>query len=943
MTSSRQSAVNQTVASRFSLRVVVLVAVILGLLIPASIITVLGFGLQRDSMVAQLETDQRRLLDIVALGMQEPLWNLSRQAGSPLIASVMEDSRVISVRVTDTQSNTVFLYALRSERRIGGVSFVQKPVIYRGEEIGQVTIEFDTEHLTIAQSNQLKNLLMILFAQLGLSILLIVGILHSRFLKPMRTLTEQATHLAELHLDTPFLWERKDEIGRLGRHLEWTRAELKRLIDELRAKTLALESDIARRREVEDALRRSENKYRELFWSNLDGIVISSLDGQVIDANPAFLNLMCYSLDQLKLQNFWSLIAPESEGMERFNLDNKVLRFGYCDEFEASYINRFGNVVPVSVKTVAMRDSFGRINAVWRMVRDISEKRVAEERMQLAAKVFENTVEGIMITDADKRIRSVNKAFSHITGFGQQEVLGQKPDMLSSGRHDETFYEAMWSAINEHGSWQGELWNRRKNGEVYPEWLAISAVRNAVGEITHYVAIFSDLSERKAADERIQFLAHFDVLTGLPNRAHIQDRVELAIHNATRDNERLALLLLDLDRFKTINESLGHSAGDALLQVLAERIRSTLLTGEVVARQGGDEFIVLLPLIADPGSAALAAERIRDVLEPPVELFNHSISITPSIGISVFPDDGRDFETLVRNADAAMYHAKSAGRNSYKFYTADLNARAREILEIESQLRYALDRDEFVLHYQPQVDLRTGEIIGAEALIRWQHPDLGLLGPVRFIEVAEERGFIVQIGNWVIQEACRQLAQWRRQGLPRISLAVNLSTLQFKQQDLAVHLQRALSAHGLVGSDLDVEVTESVIMDDVETTIHTIDRIKSMGLQLSIDDFGTGYSSLSYLKRFKADKLKIDRSFVRDIPMDADDSAIARAIINMAKNLNMTVIAEGVETIEQWKFLDREGCHAAQGYLLAKPVPAKEFEKLLEKGVLLPERLTSSA
>ncbi|HWT28272.1 MAG TPA: EAL domain-containing protein, partial [Methylophilaceae bacterium] len=792
-------------------------------------------------------------------------------------------------------------------------------------------------------SNQLKNLLMILFAQLGLSILLIVGILHSRFLKPMRTLTEQATHLAELHLDTPFLWERKDEIGRLGRHLEWTRAELKRLIDELRAKTLALESDIARRREVEDALRRSENKYRELFWSNLDGIVISSLDGQVIDANPAFLNLMCYSLDQLKLQNFWSLIAPESEGMERFNLDNKVLRFGYCDEFEASYINRFGNVVPVSVKTVAMRDSFGRINAVWRMVRDISEKRVAEERMQLAAKVFENTVEGIMITDADKRIRSVNRAFSQITGFGQQEVLGQKPDMLSSGRHDETFYEAMWSAINEHGSWQGELWNRRKNGEVYPEWLAISAVRNAVGEITHYVAIFSDLSERKAADERIQFLAHFDVLTGLPNRAHIQDRVELAIQNATRDNERLALLLLDLDRFKTINESLGHSAGDALLQVLAERIRSTLLTGEVVARQGGDEFIVLLPLIADPGSAALAAERIREVLEPPVELFNHSISITPSIGISVFPDDGRDFETLVRNADAAMYHAKSAGRNSYKFYTADLNARAREILEIESQLRYALDRDEFVLHYQPQVDLKTGEIIGAEALIRWQHPELGLLGPVRFIEVAEERGFIVQIGNWVIQEACRQLAQWRRQGLPRISLAVNLSTLQFRQQDLAVHLQRALSAHGLVGSDLDVEVTESVIMDDVETTIHTIDRIKSMGLQLSIDDFGTGYSSLSYLKRFKADKLKIDRSFVRDIPMDADDSAIARAIINMAKNLNMTVIAEGVETIEQWKFLDREGCHAAQGYLLAKPVPAKEFEKLLEKGILLPERLTSSA
>ncbi|OWY39182.1 sensor domain-containing diguanylate cyclase [Xenophilus sp. AP218F] len=925
-----------TASSGLTLRGVFLIAVVLGLLIPASIISYLSFNIQRDNLTTQLETDQRRLLDIVALGMQEPLWNLSRQAGNPLIASVMEDPRVISIRVTDTQSNQVFLSAVRNERRIGSVSFIEKPVIYRGEAIGQVTIEFDNEHLAIALNNQIKNILMILAAQLVLSIMLIMSILHSRFLRPMQLLTEHARLLAELKLDKPFEWARRDELGRLGTHLEWTRSELKRLLDELRAKTLALEADIARRREVEDALRRSENKYRELFWSNLDGIVISSLDGQVIDANPAFLNLMNYSLDQLKAQNFWSLVAEESEALERFNLDNKVLRFGYCDEFEATYLNRFENQVPVSVKTVAMRDAFGRINAVWRMVRDISEKRAAEERVQLAAKVFENTVEGIMITDADKRIRSVNRAFTEITGYTQHEVLGQKTSILSSGRHEGPFYEQMWAAITEHGSWQGELWNRRKNGEVFPEWLAINAVRNSLGEVTHYVAIFSDLTERKEADERIQFLAHFDVLTSLPNRVHMQDRVELAIHNASRDNQRLALLLLDLDRFKTVNESLGHSAGDTLLQIAADRIRAVLTPGEMLARQGGDEFIVLLPLIADPSEAALAAERVRDVFANPIELHNHVITITPSIGISVYPDDGRDYETLVRNADAAMYHAKSSGRNSYKFYTADLNARAREILAIESQLRFALERDEFVLHYQPQVEMGSGSIVGAEALIRWNHPSLGLLGPIRFIQVAEERGFIVQIGDWVIREATRQLAAWRMAGLPELTLAINLSALQFRQQDLAGKLQHALDGCGLPGSALDIEVTESIIMEDAQATIQAIDTMKNMGLRLSIDDFGTGYSSLSYLKRFKADKLKIDRSFVRDIPQDADDTAIARAIINMARNLNMKVVAEGVETMEQWRFLEEEGCDLVQGYLIAKPLPADDFAALLAKGRLLP-------
>lgn len=919
-----------------SLRQAFLIAVVLGLLIPALLISVLSFNLQRESMENQLATDQSRLLEIVALGMQEPLWNLSRQAGAPLVTSVMDDQRIISVRVTDTQSNTIFLSALRSERRIGGVAFVQKPVVYRGEEIGQVTIEFDTEHLSIALKDQLKDLLLIVLAQLSLSILLIMSILNSRFLKPIRQLSDQATQLAALKLDQPFHWGRQDEIGTVGKHLEWTRAELKRLIDELKAKTIALEADIERRREVEDALRRSENKYRELFWSNLDGIVISSLEGQVIDANPAFLSLIGYSLDQLKLQNFWDVVADQSQQTERYNLDNKVMRFGFCDEFEVEYINRLGSAIPVSVKTVAMRDADGRITAVWRMVRDISERRAAEERMQLAAKVFENTAEGIMITDANVQIRSVNRAFTEITGFTQEEVIGTKPTALSSGRHSDEFYDNMWSVLKDQGHWQGEVWNRRKNGEIYPEWLAINAVKSPGGDVTHYVAVFSDQSERKAADERIQFLAHFDVLTGLPNRGHLQDRALLAIQNASHDNGKLGVLLLDLDRFKTINESLGHAAGDILLKIASERIRRVLSAGEVVARQGGDEFLVLLPLINDAADAVHVAESILGEFSTPIEVYSHSLAVTASIGISVFPDDGRDFDTLVRNADAAMYHAKSSGRNNYKFYTADLNARAREILAIESQLRYAVDRGEFVLHYQPQVEMDTGRIVGAEALIRWNHPSLGLLGPLHFIDVAEERGYIVQIGCWVVREACRQIAEWHAKGLPLITVGVNLSALQFRHQDLPGLLSESLAEFNLPGSCLDVEVTESVIMDDLESTIQTIQTIQSMGIRMSIDDFGTGYSSLAYLKRFKADKLKIDRSFVRDIPDDLDDTAITRAIINMAKNLNMQVVAEGVETIEQWQFLAAEGCDQVQGYLLSKPVPADDIEPLLHKSTLLP-------
>ena len=918
------------------LRTVFLLAILLGVSIPAGLMGALTLNLQRQAISTGLHQDQKRMLDILALGLQEPLWNLSRSAGRPLIESVMDDPRVVAIRVVDTQTGSVFLSEIRNDRRIGSVEVGVKPIIYRGEEIGQVSIEFDTANLALALSSGLQRLLLTVFAQIVLAMILIMAILHTRFLRPLGVLTRQATQLAELTLDGTFEWDRQDEIGRLGRHLAWTRSELKRLFDELRAKTDALEADLAHRREIEDALRRSETKYRELFWSNLDGIVICDLDGQIQDANPAFLHLTGHTLEQLKSLNFWGMVAQESHAIEHFNLDNKVLHLGYCEEFEANYLNRFGHPVPVSVKTVAMRAPAGQIVAVWRMVRDISERRSAEERMQLAAKVFDNTTEGILITDADQRIRVVNRAFCDITGYGQAEVLGQRPALLASGRHDREFFQQMWQQLQQQGAWQGEIWNRRKNGEIYPEWLAINVVRNTMDDISHYVAIFSDQTERLAADERIQFLAHFDVLTSLPNRAFMQDRTQLAIQAAARDGAYLALLLLDLDRFKMINESLGHSAGDLLLQMAADRIKAVLEPGQMLARQGGDEFIIVLPGLADTAEADKVAERIIATFAAPVELRGHQITVTTSMGISVYPADGQDFDMLVRNADTAMYYAKSQGRNGFKRYTANLNALAHEVLAIETQLRTGLERNEFVLHYQPQVDMQTGRIVGAEALIRWQHPTLGLIGPYRFIHVAENCGFITQLGNWVIQECCRQQASWRQQGLPAITLALNLSALQFAQPDLLDTLQQALAVHNLPGDALDIEVTESVVMEDADSTIQLINRIKAMGMHLSIDDFGTGYSSLSYLKRFKADKLKIDRSFVESIPEDSDSCEIAKAVINIARILNMRVLAEGVETVAQWQFLLAEGCDLVQGYLLAKPVPVDDFVVLLREALLLP-------
>ncbi len=612
--------------------------------------------------------------------------------------------------------------------------------------------------------------------------------------------------------------------------------------------------------------------------------------------------------------------------------------FGLLDAFRRVWQSGQSEHLPVSFyhdgRIAGWRENYvyrlpsGEIVAIYD---DITERKQAEEQLRLAARVFESSAEGIVITDLNGHILSVNEAFSAITGYPLEEIVGQNPRILKSGKHDPAFYRDMWRVILKDGHWQGEVWNRRKNGEVYPEWMNIGSVKDEHGQISHFVGTFTDITQRKAAEERIHFLAHHDALTGLPNRVLLQDRISQSVAICQHQGGKAGLLLIDLDRFKNINESLNHAFGDQLLQEVAQRLEGCARRVDTVARSGGDEFVVLLTEVRDIAEIAAAANNILITLSQPFTLDGHEINITSSIGISVYPDDGDNAQHLLKNADVAMYRAKDMGRNNYQFYTQDMNARTFETLVLENSLRHALKRDDFVLHYQPQIDIASGVMVGVEALLRMRHPELGLVPPGTFIPIAEETGLIVPIGIWVINEACRQGRLWRDAGLTELRIAVNLSAKQFLQPGLLDIVEKALADSGLPPQQLELELTESILMRDSEVIIDTLRRFKKMGVQLSIDDFGTGFSSLSYLKRFDLDRLKIDQSFVRDITSDPDDLAIARAVIALGHSLGLKVIAEGVESGEQLELLRTNGCDEIQGYYFSRPQPASEIPRLFQE------------
>jgi diguanylate cyclase (GGDEF)-like protein/PAS domain S-box-containing protein len=642
-----------------------------------------------------------------------------------------------------------------------------------------------------------------------------------------------------------------------------------------------------------------------------------------------------YSADEFANRHLSLDAIVHADDRERALLEvNAYTREG-ARAFHQEYriVTKDGRTRWIDNHTVIERDARGRACGYESVLNDITERRQAEVDLRLAAGVFENTADGIIITDPQQRIIFVNKAFTQVTGYTEQDVKGQTPALLSSGHHDQAFYALLWETVRSVGRWQGEIWNRRKDGTTYAQWLTLSAVKDEAGDTTHYLAVFTDLSQRKQDAAWLYFLSHHDSLTGLANRMQFQERLREALHRARRrDQTVLGLLLIDLDRFKTINDSLGHPLGDALLQAVSQRLRACVREGDLVARLGGDEFGVLLDPLTHVQDAATPAAKVLAALAQPFTVDDHELYISASLGISGYPTDGEDAETLLKNADVALYRAKEEGRNTYRFFSAEMNARANETLLISNSLRQALERDEFLLEYQPCLDLASGRITSVETLIRWQNPRLGLIPPIQFIPLAEETGMIVAIGEWVLRTACAQARRWQVAALPPLRLAVNLSARQFRQPDLAERIAAILAETGFPAEALELEITESMVMQDPRRTHQILLELKAMGITVAIDDFGTGYSSLSYLKRFPIDYLKIDQSFVGDIPGDADDIAITRAIVAMAKSLRLRVIAEGVETREQHTFLSQEGCEEGQGFLFGRPQSAADLERLLRQG-----------
>jgi len=557
------------------------------------------------------------------------------------------------------------------------------------------------------------------------------------------------------------------------------------------------------------------------------------------------------------------------------------------------------------------------------------ERKQSEEKLMLASHVYENTIEGIMVTDAKGRILSVNPAFTAITGYSTQEVVGKTPRLLKSNKHGQSFYKQMWKSIITQGSWKGEIWNRRKSGEIYPERLTISTIKDSDGNAIRYTAIFYDITDIKESEDKIRHRAFHDPLTELPNRLLFQDRLRQAIAHAKRSSDQLAIMFMDVDHFKNLNDSLGHHMGDIFLHQLATQLTQIIRIEDTVSRMGGDEFTILLTQISSEADAASIANKILTLFKTPFDLGGHNIHLGASVGIALYPNDGDNPDTLIRNADTAMYHAKEQGRNNYQFFTTEMESRVRERVILEADLRKGLERGEFRLYYQPIYSLETEAIMGFEALIRWQHPDSGFMSPAKFIPIAEERGLIIPIGEWVLRRACRQLDKWSRQNDKPLHMSINISAHQFTKKEFIHTINDILSKSTFAPEQLIFEITETAMMDNLGHTIQTLKQLRAMGIQIAMDDFGTGYSSFTYLKHLPIDILKLDHIFMRDVMHDPDSAEIAASIIDLAKKLRLNVIAEGIETTEQLGFLKSHRCARGQGFLFSRPLPQDEAEALL--------------
>ncbi len=693
-------------------------------------------------------------------------------------------------------------------------------------------------------------------------------------------------------------------------------------------------------RKTKRKLDETRKEWAEALNSLQDPVFLHDADLNIIHANQAYLEAAGLDRSEVVGRPYWE-VFPKMHGP--FRSCNKVTTDQTEEVCEEELSLADGKVYasrsyPVIDETSGYRYSI-------HLLHDITEKKEFQEKLRLAEIVFDNTVEGVIVTNSNCEILTINRGFTEITGYGKDEVIGKMTSLLKSGRHADSFYEAMWDTLNTAGHWQGEIWNRHKDGSVYPEWLTITKVLRDDNQTSHYIGIFADLTEIKATQEQVNILSNYDSLTALPNRHLLSKHLERLVYRAGEHGKSLAVLLVDLNQFANINETLGHKVGDMLLFDVAERLTSMVRTDDLavrldpqlvkneseinISRIAGDEFAIVLEDIADAVSSADVVQRILDNLASAFLVDGNEIFLTASIGVSIFPDDEHTAEGLLKCAHTAANLAKQRGRNNYQYYTEDFTASAVERLNLERGLRNAIANHELFLNYQPQVSMDTGRIIGFEALVRWRHPEIGLISPVKFIPLAEESGLILSIGEWVLHSACSQVRQWHDAGLSPGVMAVNISGMQIQHSDLVSVVRRVIDDTGVQPGLLELELTESAVMKSQKRAISQLSELKSLGISLAIDDFGTGYSSLSHLLQFPFDKLKIDRSFITNISTDPDDAVLVRAIITMARGMRLYVLAEGIETEEQLYYLRRNGCDALQGYYFSPPVDMPAAEQLL--------------